>query len=121
MEREIAEIQAFLETHVSGDSPVEIQERGHNLAVYMARTGHMLAQAKQALNEAKKVELSKTLDRFEYAPKAALNELVKSLCSREQYIVDWLERLNKSCTHQLDWMRSALSYEKEQIRNNLQT
>jgi hypothetical protein len=44
------------------------------------------------------------------------NSLIDSLCKDEQYLVDWLERLNRAVTHQQEAMRSLLSYEKENLR-----
>jgi hypothetical protein len=44
------------------------------------------------------------------------NTLADSLCREEQYLVDWIERLNRAVTHQQDALRSLISYEKEHLR-----
>lgn len=113
-------IQAYLEISMSED-PAEAQERGKELAVYMARTGKMLADAKQALNERKSSDIITILKKAAKEAKAtstAVNELVKSACKEEQYLVDWIERLNRTCTHQLDFCRSLMANARAEMNMN---
>ena len=44
------------------------------------------------------------------------NALVDSICQEEKYLVDWIDRLNATCTHQLDFCRSIISKNKEELR-----
>lgn len=46
----------------------------------------------------------------------AVNMIIKSLCKEEQYMVDWCERINRSATHQLDWVRSVISKAKAEMQ-----
>jgi len=115
---EAAAMQEYLELQCS-DNPAEIQERISTIAVYHARTGFMLAQAKKELNEKKKTAIIQTvleIAKTQYLAAGAQNALVNSICVDEQYLVDWLDRLNSTCKHQLDAVRSLLSYEKENLR-----
>jgi hypothetical protein len=41
---------------------------------------------------------------------------VKANCETENFLYNWCERLNRSATHQLDWLRSLVSKEKEEMR-----
>ena len=101
--KELAAIDAFLNITMSED----VQEavlRGNDLAVYIARTGKLLADAKYHLNVKKKSEVFDTLR--ETASRAgatskAVNAIIDSLCKDEQYLVDWCDRLNRTATHQL--------------------
>ena len=52
-----------------------------------------------------------------YLSAKAQNALVDSIAADEHKLVDWLERLNATCTHQIGAMRSLLSYEKENLKN----
>ena len=118
MKEELEKIQEFLEIDVS-ENPEELIERIKTLNVYMARSGRMLAEAKQRLREKKASEISKTI--LEIAKQnlisaKAQNALVDSIAQEENFLVDWAERINKACTHQVDALRSLLSYEKEQLR-----
>lgn len=93
---ELRAIQDFLESSY-GDTPDEIIERGKYLENYMARSSKLLADSKYLANTNKKDNNAK-------------------------FIVDWAERLNKSCGRSLDFVRSRLSYEKELLKNtNFQT
>jgi uncharacterized protein YicC (UPF0701 family) len=118
MKDELNTIQAFLEEPMD-ETPQEIIARGALLQVYLARTTKMLADAKHELNAAKTSEIMNILKEVAKQSKASstvMNELVKASCRDEQYIVDWLERMNKAITHQLEFCRSALSFAKEDMK-----
>lgn len=119
---EAQQIQDFLEITI-GDHPQEVIERGNDLQVYMARTGKMLADAKYMLNEQKREETMNVVREFIIDQKLSAkvqNALIDGLCKDAQYLVDWIDRLNAACTHQLDWCRSVNSKNKEEMRlNNL--
>ena len=114
---EVEQIQSFAEITVS-DDPQEIAGRITDCGTYIARTGKMLADAKYHLNTAKQsevVKLIKSLSSEKYSAKAQ-NKLIDSVCADEEYLVDWIERLNRALTHQQEACRSLLSYEKENLR-----
>ena len=118
MKKEAEQIQSYLEIHCS-NNPEEIKERINKLQVYLARSGEMLANAKRLLNDKKSSEIANTIVKIakeECLSASAQNALVKSIAVDEQYLVDWLDRINSACVHQLDALRSLLSYEKEQLR-----
>lgn len=116
--KEAQQIQEFLEITMS-DNPQEVIERGNDLQVYMARTGKLLAYAKYMLNEQKRHETMDIIRDFIIDQKLSAkvqNALIDGLCKEEQYLVDWIDRLNAACTHQLDWCRSVNSKNKEEMR-----
>jgi len=111
-------MQSYLEINCS-NSPEEIEERISTLNVYMARSGQMLADAKKLLRSKKTEQISQTI--IKIAKESCLsatvqNALLDSICENESYLVDWTERVNRSCTHQIDSLRSLLSFEKEELR-----
>lgn len=111
-------IDSFLQTTMS-EMAEEAVMRGNDLAVYIARTGKMLADAKYHLSQAKRDEVLDVLRETAKNAKAtskATNALIDSICKEEQYLVDWCERLNRSSTHQLDWCRTLISKAKEEMR-----
>ena len=120
--KEAEQMQSFLEITIS-DDPQEVIERGSDLVVYIARSAKMLADAKLLLNEHKKDETLAVVRDFIYDQKLSAkvqNALIDGLCRQYQYLVDWLDRLNAAITHQLDWCRSVVSKNKEEMRlNNL--
>jgi len=118
LNEEATQIQTFLEIHCS-DNPVEIQDRLRMLAVYIARTGKMLADAKKLLNQRKTLEIKNSIMELatEYHLSANVqNTLLKSICVEELYLVDWLDRLNATCVHQSASLITLLSYAKEELR-----
>lgn len=120
LQAEAQQIQDFLEITMS-DNPQEVIERGNELQVYMARTGKMLADAKYSLNEQKRQETMNVVRDFIIDQKLSAkvqNALIDGLCKEAQYLVDWIDRLNAACTHQLDWCRSVNSKNKEEMRLN---
>ena len=117
---EATEMQAYLET-LPEDNPDALSERIKILAVYQARSGYMLSEAKKTLSEKKKTEIVNTIiaiAKENYLSSKAQNALVDSIATDEQFMVDWLDRINAACKHQLDAVRSLLSFEKEVYKQN---
>ena len=115
---ELQSIDGFLNITCS-EQIEEVVQRGNDLAVHIARSGKLLADAKYHLNEKMKDEVFETIRETGKQAKAtstAINQIIKSLCKSEQYLVDWCERVNRSATHQLDWCRTLISKAKEEIK-----
>ncbi len=120
LKQEAEEIQAFTDQGCEDDIYL-VEQRGSRLQAYISRTGKMLADAKLLLNQAKRQEIVQALEKYYAkmdAPKIAVNELIKATCAEEQYIVDWVERLNRTCVHESDWCRTLISKFKEEMRMN---
>ena len=115
---EAQKIQSYLEITCS-DSPEEVVERIKDLSVFMARSGEMLAQAKKILRAKKTSEISNTIIKIakeSHLSATVQNALLDSICEEESFVVDHIERINRTCTHQSDALRSILSYSKEEMR-----
>jgi hypothetical protein len=118
LKSESESILNYLEITCSND-PEEIKERISNLVVYMSRSGEMLSQAKRILRAKKTSEIQNTIIAIAKAAHLSANvqnALLDSICEEESYLVDRIDRVNRSCTHQVDALRSLLSYEKEDMR-----
>ncbi|WP_418988050.1 hypothetical protein [Bacteroides heparinolyticus] len=120
MGKEIQEINNYLNITCS-NNPIEIQERMSVIMVYLNRSGEMLADAKKMLRKKKSEEIQNTI--LQIARENCLsakvqNALLDSIAEEEAFLVDRLDRLNAACTHQLDALRTLLSYEKEAMRLN---
>jgi len=118
VKKEASQIQAYLDI-VCSNNLEEITERISQLMAYMSRTGEMLAEAKRLLRSRKSEEIRNTImtvARAERLSASVQNALLDSVCEQEAFMADWLDRLNRSCTHQLEGLRSLLSYEKEGLR-----
>jgi uncharacterized protein YoaH (UPF0181 family) len=118
LKREAEFIQTYLNITCSND-PAEITERISQLMAYLSRSGEMLAVAKKLLRASKTQEISKTIiaiAKEQCLSATVQNALLDSICEEESYLVDFIERINRTCTHQLDALRSLLSYERENLR-----
>lgn len=118
--QEAQKIQDYLDIECS-ENPEEVLERIRAIMPYISRTAFMLAEAKKALRRKKASEISNTI--INIAKEQCLsakvqNTLIDSIAEEEAYLDDWLDRLNAAATHQVDALRSILSYEREQLRIN---
>lgn len=113
---ELSEIQDFVEITPSDDVN-EVVNRGNDLVAYLARTSKILADAKLMKDEKTNSTFIEEIKRISQLSPTVANKYIDSLCKDENYIVNWAERLNRTCTHQLDWCRSVLSKAKEEMRN----
>lgn len=117
---EAQEMQTYMQDEVS-DNPAEIVERLNRLNVYQARSGYLLAEAKKRYREKRATEIANTIVNIakeNFLSAKAQNALVDSIAQEEAFLVDWLDRLNATCKHQQDTLRSILSFEKESMRLN---
>ena len=115
---EAQQIQDYLDIECS-ENPEEVLERIRAIMPYISRTAFMLAEAKKALRRKKASEISNTI--INIAKEQCLsakvqNTLIDSIAEDEAYLVDWLDRLNAAATHQVDALRSILSFERENLR-----
>jgi len=109
--KEAKEIQDYLEITCS-DSTTEALERGRDLMVYMARSGKMLADAKMHLNTARNCAR-----RLVPANVSAMDKkfIVEADTAEYSQLTDWLERINKTCYHQIEFLRTTISFSKAEM------
>lgn len=107
-------IQGYIQAEFE-EEMAAIESRGNNLCVYMAETGKLLADAKHHQDKARCESILQRLD-SKLAP-SVLNKLIDSSTFDENYLVNWMERINRSCTHELDWCRTMISKAKEEMRH----
>ena len=120
LNEEATQIQSDLDVTQSEDAN-EAQERGNMLAAYISRTGKMLADAKYHLNTVRKSDIMRIIGEIipEKLSAKVQNTLVDTSALEQQFLVDWCERLNRTATHQLDWMRSLISKAKVEMQTGL--
>jgi hypothetical protein len=111
-------MQAELEC-LTPDDVNAVVERAKRLAVYHARSGYLLAEAKKSYRGKRASEIAETIIKIAkvgYLSAKAQNALIDTLAQEEAHLVDWLDRINSDCVHQLDLMRTIISKEKEEMR-----
>ena len=108
-------MQDFLEITTT-DNPDELVARLADLNVYMARSCKMLADAKKLQDDATKKVFDEYKDLFASLPATISARYINAICSSENYLVNWLDRLNKAFAHTGDNLRTQVSYCKEQMK-----
>lgn len=114
IQTELKAIQSNLEVEMTEDAN-EAVYRGNQLAVYMARTGKLLADAKIHKDRKLHSEVVTNLKKVITLPASTANKFIDALCYDENYLVNWCDRVNRSCTHQLDWCRTLISKAKAEM------
>ena len=116
LEEEAKRIDTFLNITCS-ENPEECVSRGLDLSVYLARTGKMLADAHYWQDEAKKNSIVREIGQGLNISPSILKLLVDASCKRENYILKWLDRMNATITHQLDFLRTVISKSKAELQS----
>jgi hypothetical protein len=112
---ELENIQQYLEITVS-DDPNEISERLSMIAVYMARTGFILAEARMELDQARVSAYSTHVGTIGKLPATVSKMFIESVTDQQNRLVNWVDRLNSTCIHQGDILRTLLSFQKENLK-----
>jgi len=110
-------IYDFLKIDVSDEIEGSVR-RGHELTAYMANTGKMLADAKYWKDQEMRNSVLFSLKDSKRCglPASTLNELIKADCKEINYLVVWIEQLDKEAKYQLEWLRTVVSKQKEEMR-----
>ena len=84
----------------------------------MALSGKMVADAKYRYDEVlNSVFIKAVRDGNESRMQTStLNKYIDSLCKDYAYLFTWSDRINRTCTHQLDFSRTMISKLKEEMK-----
>jgi hypothetical protein len=109
--KELEEIQAFLEAQYAADNGNEVQMRFDSLAAYMARSGKIKADAEWHYNSLVESSIMETLKKGyeEKLSASTINKFVEAAARNYKFLFTWADRINRSCTHQHEGMRSVMS------------
>lgn len=112
----LIEIQSFIEQAYLSDEIGSVIERATKLEGYMALSGKLLADSKWHYSNVFESGFIEAIKKTSNQSTSTINLYLKSLCKDYQYLVDWADRVNASCTHQVDFSRSLISKLKEQMK-----
>lgn len=109
--KELEEAQFFLEAQYSADLPEEVQSRFDSLAIYMARTGKLKADAEWHYNSLVESSIMEALKRGyeEKLSASTINKFVEAAARSYKFLLVWADRCNRSATHQHEGLRSVMS------------
>ncbi len=107
-------IQGILEATYDNDDGNILSNRLTEIGAYMAEAGKLKGDAEFHYREKLRSQLLKDIKELipEYASANLQNTFVKSCANEEATLVTYADRVNASCTHQIDSMRSQLSFLK---------
>lgn len=111
-----AKMQSFLEQQ-SGSEPNELIDRTEKLNILVAQSGKMLADAEWYRDELVNGAIIKAIkDSMEEKLSATiLNQYIKTTARDYNFLVKWIDRINATATHQLDSIRTVISYRKAEM------
>lgn len=114
-----SQAQEMLKVKMEGDDPGAYVERANEISSWMSTTGKMLADARYWRDKAvKECVLTSLKDsKRSSLPASVMNELIKSECREYNYLVNWIEEINKGTKYQCDLLRSIISYRKSEMQN----
>lgn len=119
--KELEEMQAFLEADYAADLPDEVQSRFDSLGAYMARSGKLKADAEYHYNSLLESSIIRALEKSakETMSTSTVNKYIEALARDSKYLFTWADRVNRSCTHQHEGLRSVMStLRSERFANN---
>lgn len=115
--KEIAEkMQTFLELK-PGTEPNDLIDRAENLSALIAKSGHCLADAKYNLDQRKNDSITQALKEAMAGDWSItiIHKKIDALCKEENYLVNCFDRINSAAVHQLDGVRTIISYRKAEM------
>lgn len=119
IESELKTIQDFLEKEYPVDLPNAVVERAVLIEYYMSHSGKLFADAKyyrdKFLNSAIIDTVKEALQLGAFNA-SVINKKIDAIAMDYNYLVNWAERTNRACTHQLDFARSIISKHKTEYR-----
>lgn len=112
---ECEEMQKFLEEPVS-EEPDDLAGRLSLLNVYMARSGNLLAIAKNIQETDRRDAFEKKGSVIADLSPSIASKFIECQTSEANHLVNWLDRINRSCVHQSDNLRTIFSFVKENLK-----
>ena len=109
-------MQQFLEQKAS-DQEEGLIDRLELLQILMAQSGDCLANAKYLLDMRKNDSITQSLKEALAGDWSTtiIHKKIDALCREENFLVNRFDRINSSAVHQIDALRSILSYRKAQM------
>ena len=108
-------IQGFLEEDFD-ESPNALVERLGIINSYLAVSGKALADAKLIQDKQAQLIFAEELKSITKMPATIAAKFISCQNSEANYVVNWLDRLNRSLVHIGDNTRTQISFAKEELR-----
>lgn len=109
-------IQDFLEEDFEDTDANILVTRLTNINFYLATSGKALADAKEIQDKQAQLIFAEELKSITKMPATIASKFITSQNADANYVVNWLDRLNKSLVHVGDNTRTQISFAKEELR-----
>lgn len=116
IETKLKTIREALDMAIADDID-SIIGKGVTLSGLIGLSAETKAQAKKLLELARLRAFNEMQGKD--LPPSTFNKVIDMHCSEELGIYEYADRLNAGITHEIDILRSILSYRKEEMRNEL--
>ena len=108
-------MQNFLERPLP-EEPNELIKHLESIDTLMAMSGRMLADAKYYQDAIKNAAILTSLsDEYSTLSQSAKNEFIKTEAKDQNYMVNWIDRINACAVHIKDSIRTIISYRKKEL------
>lgn len=116
LKEKVQKFNSFLQEK-PGNEPNDIIERIEHMMILISQSGECLALAKYNADAIIHSEIMKVIKEgySEQLSPSVLNKFIQALAKDDTIIVNQLDRINAAATHQLDGLRSILSYRKSEM------
>lgn len=109
-------IQDFLEEDFEDTDANILVTRLTNINFYLATSGKALADAKEIQDKQAQLIFAEELKSITKMPATIASKFITSQNADANYVVNWLDRLNRSLVHVGDNTRTQISFAKEELR-----
>ncbi|MFV0501757.1 MAG: hypothetical protein ACK5MH_09235 [Bacteroidales bacterium] len=108
-------IQEFLEQDVS-DNPNDLVDRLSTINTFLATSGKALADAKLLQDSKVKKLYDDYFNQISGFSPTVATKFINAMTDKENYLVNWLDRINRTLVHSGDNIRTQVSFAKEELR-----
>ena len=112
---ELQTMQDYLEITPS-DNPEELIERLTTINTYMARSSFLIAELKYLKDHAVAQAFFTHKEKISEMPASLANKFIDSICYEANKLYTWIDRINRTCVHQGENLRTQISFIKEQLK-----
>lgn len=124
IEPKLKEMQSFLEQTYAAEEGSEVVERMQMAEHYMSLSGKLFADAKyyrdRYVDTAIMDTVKEALKQGNWST-SVINKKIDAMSMDLNYLVNWAERTNRSCTHCIELCRTLISKQKAEMHNFRQT
>ena len=111
---ELKKMQEFADEPYTEDAAV-LLPRLTQIGAYVSRTGYLKAVAEADRDRAVQAVFAEHANQILKMPATVSQKFISALCDKQNFYCTWIDRLNRTLTHQADIVRTQTSFAKEDL------